>query len=236
MWANAQSDGRPAKCRWRPLFNATNFRCRPLLECCAVTLSRRETRWSILGCHKLANRSQPLVARSSPYCQQMWEKHCCLTSFFPIVDTCLSWEDIARQSCAMVPRWRIFGDFLGPTFPASCMQHISDLLRLGEKQKKKTKQDKNIMSASAMQGGHNQHTLHGELQWHRPLTALPSVLWHCWLGISKSIQPIRKWVMRFWHGWLYAATMPEPHHSVAYGPADATATPSSIASLKSRMA
>jgi len=26
MWANAQRDGRPAKCRWHPLFNATNFR------------------------------------------------------------------------------------------------------------------------------------------------------------------------------------------------------------------
>jgi len=34
---------------------------------------------------------------------------------------------VARQSCTMVPRWRIFGDFLGPAFPASCMQHISDL-------------------------------------------------------------------------------------------------------------
>jgi len=31
--------------------------------------------------------------------------------FFPIVDTChtcLSCEDTARQSCAMVPRWRFF--------------------------------------------------------------------------------------------------------------------------------
>ena len=35
----------------------------------------------------------------------------CLTSFFPIVDTCLSCEDIARQS-ATVPRWR----FLRPVF------------------------------------------------------------------------------------------------------------------------
>jgi len=25
MWANAQPDGRPAKCRWRPLFNAAKF-------------------------------------------------------------------------------------------------------------------------------------------------------------------------------------------------------------------
>ena len=25
MWANAQRNGRPAKYRWRPLFNATKF-------------------------------------------------------------------------------------------------------------------------------------------------------------------------------------------------------------------
>jgi len=25
MWANAQRDGRPAKYRWRPVFNATKF-------------------------------------------------------------------------------------------------------------------------------------------------------------------------------------------------------------------
>jgi len=39
-----------------------------------------------------------------------------LNKFFPIVDTCLSCEDIARQSCAMVPRWRFFCDFF-----ASCV-------------------------------------------------------------------------------------------------------------------
>ena len=26
----------------------------------------------------------------------------------PIVDTCLHYEDTARQSCAMVPKWRFF--------------------------------------------------------------------------------------------------------------------------------
>ena len=31
-----------------------------------------------------------------------------LKKFFPIVDTCLSCKDMARQSCAMVPRWRFF--------------------------------------------------------------------------------------------------------------------------------
>ena len=32
MWANAQRDGRPAKHRWRPLFNAANYGWRPLLD------------------------------------------------------------------------------------------------------------------------------------------------------------------------------------------------------------
>ena len=50
-----------------------------------------------------------------------------LNKFFPIVDMCLSWEDIARQSCPMVPRWRFLATFLGPAFAASRIQHISDL-------------------------------------------------------------------------------------------------------------
>jgi len=127
MWANAQRDGRPAEYRWRPLFSATKFGWRLLLECRAVTLPRHETHWNLLGCPKLANGSEPLVGRSSPYCEDMWGRYCCLKSFFPIVNTRLSCEDIARQSCVMVPRWQIFGDFLGPAFPASRTQHSSDL-------------------------------------------------------------------------------------------------------------
>jgi len=50
-----------------------------------------------------------------------------LNRIFPIVDTCHSCEDIARQSCGMVPRWRLFGDFLRAVFSASRAQHISDL-------------------------------------------------------------------------------------------------------------
>ena len=82
MWANAQRDGRPAEYRWRPLFNASKFGWRPLLECRAVTLPRRETRWNLQGCPKLANRSQLLVGRSSPYYEDMWRRYRCLTSFF----------------------------------------------------------------------------------------------------------------------------------------------------------
>jgi len=116
MWANAQRDGRPAEYRWRPLFNAAKFGWHPTLECRAVMLPRRETHWNLQGCPKLANRSQPLVGLSSPYYEGMWRTYCCLTGFFPIVDTCLSCEDIARQICGMVPRWRLFGDFF-----ASCI-------------------------------------------------------------------------------------------------------------------
>ena len=111
MWANAQPDGCHAEYRWRRLFNTAQFDWRPLLECRAVTMPRRETRWNLLRCPKLANRSQPLVGWSSPYCEDMWGWYCCLTSFFPIVDTFLNSGDIARQSCAMVPRWRTFGNF-----------------------------------------------------------------------------------------------------------------------------
>ena len=72
-------------------------------------------------------RQQPLVGRSSPYYENMWRTYRCLTSFFRIVDTCLSCEDIGRRSCAMVPRWWLFIDFLGPALSASRAQHVSDL-------------------------------------------------------------------------------------------------------------
>jgi len=50
-----------------------------------------------------------------------------LNNFFPVVDTCLTCEDVARQSCGMVPRWRLFGDFLHAVYSASRVQHVSDL-------------------------------------------------------------------------------------------------------------
>jgi len=56
---------------------------------------------------------------------------------------------------------------------------------------------------------------------------LPSVLWHCWFGVRKSIWPVK--VMRCWRGYLSGARC----KWFAYGPADATATLSPLASLKS---
>ena len=109
------------------LCSTPQFDWRPLLECCAVTLPTHETRWNYLGCPKLTKWSQPLVGRSSPYCGGHVEEILLLNDFFPIVDTCLSCEDIARQSCGMVPRWRFLATFLGPAFAASRVQHLSYL-------------------------------------------------------------------------------------------------------------
>jgi len=118
MWAYAQRDGRPAEHR-DALCSTPQFGWRPLLDCRAVTLPRRDTRWNMMGCPTLANRSQPLVGRSSPYREDIWRRYCCLTVFIWFVDTCLNCEDIAWQSCTMVPRWRFLATFLGPAFSAS---------------------------------------------------------------------------------------------------------------------
>ena len=59
---------------------------------------------------------QPISAVSAPYCEDIWRRLLLFNKFFPIVDTCLSCEDIAQQNCAMVPRWRILAVFF-----ASCI-------------------------------------------------------------------------------------------------------------------
>jgi len=108
MWANAQRDDRPAEYRWRPLFNAAKLGWRPLLECCAVTLPIRETRWNLQGCPKLTKRSQPLVGPSSPYCGDMWR-----SKFF---SDCRYVPWLRRYSPTKLcdgAQMGIFGDFFG---------------------------------------------------------------------------------------------------------------------------
>jgi len=125
MWANAQRDGRPAEYRWRPLFNAAKFGWRPLLECHAVMLPRSKSRWNLQGRPKLANRSQALVVRSSPYYEDMWRRwrYQCLTSFFLL----LIHASAEKKQPNEVVRWCQNGDFLRHAFSASCVQHISDV-------------------------------------------------------------------------------------------------------------
>jgi len=74
---------------------------------------------------KLANRSEPLVGRSSPYCKDMWGRYCC---FLPIVDTCLRCKDTARQSCAMVRRWRFFASYISSEPHAAHFIHAFEII------------------------------------------------------------------------------------------------------------
>ena len=119
MWANAQRDGRPAE-----------------------SVQRRKvwlTPSTRVPCSNVAKTRNPLKFVGVPQTRQQISavsrlKFTILSGhvedvllfnkfFFPIVDACLSSEDIAQQSCAMVPKWR----FLRHVFPASRVQHISDL-------------------------------------------------------------------------------------------------------------
>ena len=69
---------------------------------------------------------QQISAASGPKFANIVRTLCCLTSFFPIVDTCLSCDDRARQSCTMVPRWRFLA-ISASCVSASRVQHISDM-------------------------------------------------------------------------------------------------------------
>jgi len=104
MWPNAQRDGRPGEVGGA-LYSAPQSLADAhyYMPCSNAAKTRRQLKFG-----RVPQTSKTISAASGPnslYCGADWRTYCCLTSFFPIVDTCLSCEDIARQSCAMVPRW-----------------------------------------------------------------------------------------------------------------------------------
>ena len=87
----------PAKYSWRPLFNTAKFGWRPILECRAVMLPKRKT--CLLA--RVTQTNEMISAASKPKFTILWahvEEILLLNKFFPIVDTCLNCEDIARQA------------------------------------------------------------------------------------------------------------------------------------------
>jgi len=91
----------------------------PSVQCRKVWL----TPTTRVPCSNAAKMRNPLKFAGVPQtCQQisaisrskfaiLWghvEEVLAFNKFFPIVDTCLSCEDSARQSCAMLPKWRYF--------------------------------------------------------------------------------------------------------------------------------
>jgi len=71
IWANAQHDGGPAEFRWRPLSNAAVWLTLTSRGPCSNAAKTRNP-FKFAGFPKLTKRSQPLVGRSSPYCEDMW--------------------------------------------------------------------------------------------------------------------------------------------------------------------
>jgi len=123
MWANAQRDGRP-----RTLFNAAVWLTRTSRAPCSNAAKTRNP-FKFAGVPQtnetISAASGPKFTILSGYVEEVGLL--LLKKFFPIVDACFSCEDITRQSCAMVRRWRFFASFLRPLFPASLLQHILDL-------------------------------------------------------------------------------------------------------------
>jgi len=107
MWANAQRDGRPAEYRWCPLFNAAVW----LTPTTRVPCSNAAKTWKPLKFAGVPQTRQQILAVRRPKHTVSWGhvgKVSVFNTFFPIVDICLSCEDTARQSCAMVSKWRVF--------------------------------------------------------------------------------------------------------------------------------
>jgi len=105
MWANAQRDGRLAEYRWRPLFNDAKFGWRRL-PCSNAAKTRNPLKFAWVP-----QTRQRISAASGPKFTILWEHLGEILLFKNFVDTYLNYEDVARQNCAMVPRWWIFGNF-----------------------------------------------------------------------------------------------------------------------------
>ena len=109
MWANAQRDGRPAEYRWRPLFNAAVWLTPTTRMPCSNAAKTRNP----LILPRVPQTNETISAASRPKFTILWGhvEMLLLNKFFPIVDMCLNCEDTARQSCAIVPRWRFLHRF-----------------------------------------------------------------------------------------------------------------------------
>jgi len=125
MWANAQRDGHSAEYRWRPAQRRKVW----LTPNTGVPCSNAAKTRNPLKFAGVPQTTGWISAANGPKFTILWghvEEILLLNKFF---SDCryMPCEDIARQSCGMVPRWRFLATFLGPTFAASRVQHLSDM-------------------------------------------------------------------------------------------------------------
>jgi len=100
MWASAQRNGHPVQHRKVWLMPNTG------VPCSNAAKMRNSLKFALVP-----QTNETISAASGPKFTILWghvEEILLLNSFFPIVDMCLSCEDIARQCCAILSRWRFF--------------------------------------------------------------------------------------------------------------------------------
>ena len=114
MWANAQRDGRPAEYRWRHLLNAAVW----LTPTTRVPCSKAAKTRNPLKLPGVPQTNETISAASGPKFTILWghaEEILLLNKFFPYCRYMpYSCEDIVRQRCGTVPRWRFLATFCVP--------------------------------------------------------------------------------------------------------------------------
>jgi len=85
-WQNFVRGQEPPKCtQWTSPGETAKHRAEFWLtsveRCRCSSEAKTQHCWKLLGCSKLANRSQPLVGRSS-HIVKTWRRYCCLAGFF----------------------------------------------------------------------------------------------------------------------------------------------------------
>jgi len=94
MWANAQRDGRPAEYRWRPPYNAAVW-LTPTTRLPCSNAAKTRNPLTLAG---VPQTPEPISAVSGLKFTILWghvEEILLFNKFFPIVDKCLSCEDMA---------------------------------------------------------------------------------------------------------------------------------------------
>jgi len=136
MWDDAQRDGRRAEYTWRPLINATVW-LTPTTQvpCSNADLNARLGRKVNFAAGKMCIVYQP--RRRHTWCK-VWlasgERRRCSNEAkkrnplkFAGVPKTPEPISVAKIQPDKVVRWCADGEFLRPVFPASRVQHISDL-------------------------------------------------------------------------------------------------------------
>ena len=119
-------------CLWWPpcrIQMAPSVQCRkvwltPTTRVPCTNAAKMRNPLKLAGVPQTPNRSQLLMGQSLSYCGDLWRRYCCLTSYFFQLSIHALFAKIWPDKLV---RWCADGNFLRAPFPASRVQHVSDL-------------------------------------------------------------------------------------------------------------